>query len=226
MAIRDTQDALFIEWQSSTTHVRDTQDALLIEWQSSTTRVRVTQDALLIEWQSSTARVRVTQDALLIEWQSSTARVRDTQDAMLYEYPFISGMFAYQAPGASVITNFTPVYPPIRKQPFTLWGMQAVRHDSIAVDGQKRTVLDHIDTVTTLHFDWVALSDMAAWKAFEQYALGGRMFGYCALPDYPGAKGDPTAFSAAKLLSMDWKPKFKCPHLFSLEMKLLLVRDM
>lgn len=211
MAIRDTQDALIVEQPFTSGHLRDTQDVLILEVPATA---------------FASGHLRDTQDVLLVEWENSTAHLRVTQDPMLYEYPFIDAMFVYQAPGASVLTRFTPAYPPIRKQPLHLWGMGAVRHDSLTVDGIRQSVLDHIDTVTTLIFDWVALSDMAAWKAFEQYALGGGHFGYCPLPDYPGAIGDPTGFSDVKLLSMDWIPKFKCPHLFSLEMKLKLVADL
>ena len=213
--------------------VRGTQDVIVVEQQWTSGTLRDTQDALLFELQRSTARVRATQDALLIEWENSNAHLRATQDALIYEYPFINrAMFVYQAAGASVLTGFTPVYPPIRKQPFTLWGMEAVRLDSIAEHGEKRSAVDRVDTVTTLEFDWVALSDMAQWKALEQYALGGGLFAYCPLPDYPGSTWDPvagqhvTAFSSVKMLSMDWKPKFKNPLLFSLSMKLKLVKDL
>jgi hypothetical protein len=134
---------------------------------------------------------------------------------------------------------FTPAYPPCQKQPFGCWGMEAKRVDSVTVGGIKRSVLERIDTVTTLQFPYVALSDMAAWKAFQQYALGGGEFTYRAVPGYavapssepmfqfPGADNgdDVPGYSVVQALSMDWTPKFKSPGIFSLEMKLKLVED-
>jgi hypothetical protein len=60
-------------------------------------------------------------------------------------------------PIPTATNGFTPLYPPTKKQPFTLWGLEAKRADSITADGIKQSVLDHIDTVTTLHFPFVAL---------------------------------------------------------------------
>lgn len=139
-------------------------------------------------------------------------------------------------------TGFTPLYPPTKKQPFGCWGLDAKRADSITADGIKESVLDRLDSVTTLHFPFVALSDMPAWKAFEEYALTGGVFTYLALPDYPpGAdSGNPledsmfqypgtvsgeTGCSLCQLVSMEWTPKFESFQTFSLEMKLRLVRD-
>lgn len=136
-------------------------------------------------------------------------------------------------------TGFTPLYPPIKKQPFTLWGLEAKRLDSIASDGLKQSQLDHIDTVTTLRFPFVALSDMAAWQAFEAYALTGALFSYRPVLDYPNSvnpdpmfqypgsgNGDNAdGYSVVELLTMDWKPHFESPGIFSLEMKLLLIAD-
>ena len=67
------------------------------------------------------------------------------------------------------------------------------------------------------------------WKAFEQYALSGAQFAYKPLPDnptIPANVGDNTAFSVCQLLSMDWIPRFESFNVFSLQMKLLLVRDL
>ena len=172
---------------------------------------------------------RDAQDALIFELPAggiNPGHLRDAQDCLIFEYPFVNGMFVYQAAGANVLTAFTPEFPPVRKQPLRLWGLEAKRTDSLTSDGLKTSVLDHLDTVTTLFFDSVAASDMAAWKAFETYALGGATFAYQPLPDYPGSTWDNTAFCAAQLLSMDWKPVFKSFGIFSLEMKLKLVAEL
>lgn len=207
--------------------IRDTQDVLITEQQWTSGTLRVTQDALFVEFQSTNGNLRVTQDALLIEFKTANAKLRVTQDAMIYEYPFINAMFVYQAPGSSVLTGFTPVFPPVKRQPLALWGLEAVRHDSLTTDGIKRSVLERIDNVTTLTFPYVAESDMAAWKAFEEYAVGGGTFAYRPnANDWATNPWDNTGFSTFKLIDMDWKPKFEAPLAFSLEMKLKLVKDM
>lgn len=194
--------------------------------------IRDTQDELIFEVPAgglAPGGLRDTQDSLVYEAPAGVLApgyLRDSQDCLVYEYPFINGMFAYQARGAFVLTFFTPEFPPIRKQPLRLWGMESTRADSIASDGQKKSVFDHIDTFTTLYFDFVAASEMAAWKAFEQYALTGGKFGYSPVPDYNGAVGDPTGFSEVELVSMEWTPKFESFGNFSLTMKLKLVREL
>lgn len=194
--------------------------------------IRDTQDELIFEVPGGglvPGGLRDTQDSLIYEAPGGAlapGHLRDSQDSLVFEYPFMGGMFQYQALGAFVVTTFTPEFPPIRKQPLRLWGMEALRADSIASDGQKQSMLDHLVTVTTLYFDFVSGSDMAAWKAFEQYALTGGKFGYCPLPDYNGATGDPTGFSEVELVSMEWTPKFESFGNFSLTMKLKLVREL
>lgn len=137
-------------------------------------------------------------------------------------------------------TGFTPKYPPIAKQPFGLWGFEAKRADSVTVNGIKNSVLDHLDTVTVLNFSSVLGTEMAAWKAFEQYALTGGMFSYRPILDYPNAViTDPmfqypgsdngsnaAGYSVCQLVTMDWTPKFKSFGIFSLSMKLKLVGDL
>ncbi len=191
--------------------------------------IRDTQDALIIEQPNSAAKIRDSQDVLIVELPQgnfgAAGHLRDSQDALIYEYPFVNAMFVYQAPGANALTGFTPTWPPVKKQPLYQWGLAAVRHDSVTVDGVKRSMLDRLDGVTTLSFPQVALSDMAAWKAFEQYALSGATFAYCPGFD-PWATTDNTGFSTFRLINMDWTPHFQFFQTFSLEMKLLLVKDM
>lgn len=141
--------------------------------------------------------------------------------------------------GGGSPTGFTPTWPPVKKQPFTLWGLEAKRADSITATGLKQSVLDHIDTVTTLTFPFVPAGDMAAWKDFQSYALSGGTFSYRPLIGYPNstssdpmfqypgaANGDnAVGFSACQCLAMDWKPHFESFGNFSLSMKLKLVGD-
>lgn len=190
---------------------------------------RDTQDVLIIEQPFTSGALRDSQDVLIIEVPTTAfgpaGHLRDTQDPMLFEYPFVTAMFVYQAAGASVTTKFTPQFPPVKKQPYTLWGLEATRHDSLTTDGAKKSVFERVDNVTTLTFPFVTLADMAAWKALETYALTGAPFAYCPSFD-PWMKLDETGFSAVQLLSMDWKPHFESFGIFSLEMKIKIVRDM
>ena len=191
--------------------------------------IRDTQDVLIVEQPFTSGAIRDTQDVLILEVPTtafgSPGHLRVTQDAMLFEYPSVTAMFVYQAAGASVTTKFTPQFPPVKKQPFTLWGLEATRHDSLTSAGAKRSALERLDNVTTLTFPFVTLADMASWKALETYALTGAIFAYCPSFD-PWMQLDETAFSAVQLLSMDWKPKFESFGIFSLEMKIKIFRDM
>lgn len=155
----------------------------------------------------------------------------------------LANAYTYTSTGGGGATNgFTPLYPPIKKQPFGLWGLEATRADSLTSEGSKKSVLDRIDEVTTLIFRFVPLSDLAQWKAFEQYALTGGSFTYRAIPDYPGAASGgtletsmfqwpgvvdgETGCSVCQLLSMDWTPHFESQGSFSLQLKLKLVEDL
>jgi len=133
--------------------------------------------------------------------------------------------------------GFTPTYPPVKKQPQGLWGLEAKRADSIAASGVKQTVFERIDEVTTLKFPFVPSGDLASWKEFETYALSGAPFAYRAIPDYPNAAapgpmfqypGDeamPPGYSVAQMVSMDWTPHFESVGNFSLDLKIRLVED-
>jgi hypothetical protein len=194
---------------------------------------RDTQDVLIIEQPSTAGHLRDTQDALIFETPAAalaSGHLRDTQDCLIFEFPApygtatLSFMFVYAA--GNTVVGFTPQFPPVGKQAFGEWGMQAVRHDSVTVDGIKSSVLDRLDHVTTLNFPFVTLSDMASWKQMETNILTGEQFLYCPLPDYPGAPGTLNQFSLVQILSMDWTPKFASPGIFSLGMQLRLIGDM
>ena len=191
--------------------------------------IRDTQDSLIFEAPGGAlapGRLRDTQDSLIFEAPGGAlapGRLRDTQDSLIFEYPFISYMFAWDDSSGHAY-GFTPLYPPVGKQPLGLWGLEAVRQDSIGSDGIKQSVLDRLDTVTTLTFPSIPLSDLAEWKIFMEYALTGGLFGY--RPNATQANSDPTAFSTVRLISTNWDPKFTSFQNFSLEMKVKLVRDM
>jgi hypothetical protein len=174
--------------------------------------------------------LRDTQDVLIFEIPATSfgpsGNLHDTQDCIVLEFPFINYMFVYQASVGNLV-GFTPVYPPRGKQPLYQWGLEVKRADSVTVDGIKRSVCDTINQITTLTFPFVSLSDMAAWKAFEQFALTGGTFAYRPMPDYPVVTpGDNTGFSTFTLVNMDWTPVFQSPQIFSLAMKLKLVADL
>ena len=136
-------------------------------------------------------------------------------------------------------TQFTPIFPPIKKQPLGFWGLEAVRHESLTSAGLKSSVTERVDSVTTLIFNYVALSDMAAWKALHAYSLTGGVFTYRPLLDYPNFtstdpmfqypgtdNGDDAAgYAVCQMVSMDFVPKFESPGAFSLSMKLRLIAD-
>jgi hypothetical protein len=124
-------------------------------------------------------------------------------------------MFVYYPDGVTFV-GFTPVFPPIKKQPLGLWGLQAKRADSITADGQKQSVFERVDSVTVALFPAVALSDMAQWKALESFALAGGTFFY--RPNIGWL--DDTGFMTCTLDSLDWTPKFESFKAFSLDMKI------
>ena len=102
---------------------------------------------------------------------------------------------------------FIPTIPPIGKQPND--GLVATRHDSITSSGIKQQVLERLDDMMTLDFQFVPQSDLAAWKAFMTYALAGGVFAY-----RPNAVDD-TVWGEYTVDSLDWTPKFVSPGWFS-----------
>jgi hypothetical protein len=106
---------------------------------------------------------------------------------------------------------FTPTWPPIGKQP--LDGLEATRHDSFTSTGIKQSVLERVDDVMTLSFQFVPQSDLAAWKAFMTWALAGNIFAY-----RPNST-DHTVWGEYTLDSMAWTPKFVCVGTFSFDIQ-------
>lgn len=124
--------------------------------------------------------------------------------------PYIQSMFIYPAGSPLANVHFTPTLPPTGKQP--LDGLSATRHDSITSSGIKQSVLERIDDMMTMTFPMVPQSDLAAWKAFMTYALGGGVFAY-----RPNA-ADNTNWADYTIESMDWTPKkLEAPGYFSFE---------
>jgi hypothetical protein len=112
-------------------------------------------------------------------------------------------------PGPGAV-EFVPVYPAIGKQQLG-GGLAATRHDSIASAGNKQSVLERVDTLTTLSFPFCTASDMSAWEAFLSYALTGNPFAF-----RPNAADDTVSYEYS-LDSMDWILKFVAPGIFSVE---------
>ena len=125
--------------------------------------------------------------------------------------PYIQCTFVYPARSPVVNVYFTPLLPPVGKQPLDC--LAAQRHDSITSSGIKQSVLERIDDVMTLTFSMVPQSDLAAWKAFMEYALAGLPFAY--LPN----AADPTTWADYTLDSTGWTPKFIAPGYFSFELQ-------
>lgn len=121
-------------------------------------------------------------------------------------------MFVYVVSGSDV--QFVPSIPPIGKQP--LDGLAATRHDSITSSGIKQAVLERIDDVTTLPFQFVPQADLAGWKAFMTYALAGGVFAY-----RPNSLDD-TNWNEYTLDQQDWTPKWVCFGTFSFELQMRL----
>ena len=80
---------------------------------------------------------------------------------------------------------------------------------AVFTHGFHRFVYSEWVNAKTLTFPMVPQSDLAAWKAFMNYALGGNPFAY-----RPNA-ADNTTWADYTLDSMDWTPKFIAPGYFS-----------
>lgn len=72
--------------------------------------------------------------------------------------------------------SFTPVYPPINKEPVN--PMEADRVDSITTSGIQQTVVKRVDNVLTLDFASVPQSDLTSWQTFMAWAIAGNVFDY------------------------------------------------
>lgn len=99
-------------------------------------------------------------------------------------------------PGSGAVTlNFT--YPPVQK-PGTD-ELNAVRHDSMTISGNRQVIIERIDHFLTLQIDYVPFADLNAWAAFMGFAIQGGQFKY-----YPDATL--TAFDTWDLEDTNWKP--------------------
>jgi hypothetical protein len=114
----------------------------------------------------------------------------------------------YGAGTGLVTLNFQ--YPP-RRVPAYL--AQAVRHDNVASSGVRESITERVDQFLTLDMDWVLSgSDVVAWSAFMQYALGGGRFSY-----YPD--GSQSAFASYWLEDTEFNAAFKAPGKYSFKLK-------
>lgn len=117
-------------------------------------------------------------------------------------------------PGSGIV-DFTPTYPATKRQPGA-GGLTATRHDSITSSGIKQSVLERIDTLTTLSFPYCPASEMSSWEAFMSFALGGGVFAF-----RPDATDD-TVWYEYTLESMDWSPKWTSYNNFSIDLQVRL----
>jgi hypothetical protein len=122
-------------------------------------------------------------------------------------------MLIYNA-GAGIV-DFTPTYPAVKRQPGA-GGVEATRHDSFTSSGIKQSVLERIDTVTTLTFVACPATEMDSWQAFFTWALSGGVFAF--RPDAT----DHLTWYEYTLDSMDFVPKWTSFNNFSVELKVRL----
>lgn len=126
-------------------------------------------------------------------------------------------------PGSGPVTlNFT--YPPVHKPGAD--EMVAFRTDTFSDSGiGRQSILSRIETFRTLEFAYVPVTDLAAWQAFMQYALGGGVFTY--FPDQTNTEihddwslTDPTNTGDASSGSTDWAPAYVCRGLNSFTLRM------
>ncbi len=111
----------------------------------------------------------------------------------------IAPKFIYN-PGGGAVT-LSPTYPATSKIPVD--ALAATRHDSITSDGHRQVVTERIDDVNT-----VPEADLAGWRSFLGYALGGGPFDY-----YPDATSG--THETYELVDTGWDPKRVCSKTYS-----------
>jgi hypothetical protein len=112
------------------------------------------------------------------------------------------------AGGTEQILDF--VCPP-RQQPG--YFKVAVRHDNVATDGVRESVLERIDEFLEFSLEWIqAGTDLANWRAFLDHALTGAPFAY-----YPDATLP--AFTNYVLEDTETRIEYKTPGRYTLTVK-------
>lgn len=101
-------------------------------------------------------------------------------------------------PGSGDVT-LAFAMPPIKKPGED--ELQAESHVTIASAGPRQVITERVDVFRDVEIDFVPLTDLAAWKAFMQYAVEGKSFKY-----YPDSTAG--AFEEWTLEDDKWKPTY------------------
>ena len=107
--------------------------------------------------------------------------------------------FVYD-PGTGAVT-FIPTYANMQKP--QLDDFQAVRHDSITSSGIRQSMLERIDRIKPINFEFIPWSDLPSWEAFLSYAMTGGDFSY--FPD-----STLTGFATWEIVDDSVSPTFVC----------------
>lgn len=107
--------------------------------------------------------------------------------------------------------TFIPTYAPKGKVPVD--GQAAIRHDSITTSGLRQSVLERIDRVLTLNFEFIPESELSSWDAFIGWILAGNQFQY-----YPDSTL--TNNNYYQVVDTDLRPEFVCKETYKLSMNL------
>lgn len=107
--------------------------------------------------------------------------------------------------------TFIPTYPPKGKVPVDK--QSATRHDSITSSGLRQSVLERIDRVLTLEFQFIPESELSSWDAFIGWVLAGGQFQY-----YPDSTL--TSNNVYQVVDTDLGPEWVSPQMYKLTMNL------
>ena len=193
--------------------------------------------------------IRDTQDVLITEQQWTSGTLRVTQDALLMSGRIRPRIFAFPRMRWSMSIHLSTRCSFISRRGLRLWSVytrsfrpskssRSVYGDCgpsgtirLLRTGLNRSMLERIDGVTTLTFPIVMQSDMAAWKAFEEYALSGAT--YALLPRLRPLGTESRWRSNRQYRLFDFSAdrpgmvaEVRISPGFSLTMRLLLVKDM
>jgi len=120
--------------------------------------------------------------------------------------------FVYD-PGTGAVT-FTPTYPNMQK-PY-MDDFEAVRHDSITSSGIRQSMVERVDRIKPVNFEFVPWSDLTNWQNFLNYAIQGGSFSY-----YPDSTL--TGFQTWELVEDKVSPTFVCIGFSKIAFSLRLV---
>lgn len=116
-------------------------------------------------------------------------------------------------PGTGAVT-FIPTYPNMQK-PY-IDDFEPIRHDSITSSGIRQSMVERVDRIKHVNFEFVPWSELPSWEAFLSYAVQGGDFSY--FPDSIA-----TAFQTWQLVDDKVSPTFVCIGFSKISFSLRLV---